>query len=130
MLRPEDHSGLRLILSLKDFLNLLLGAGTGAVPQTAWTELASLASCECLSMSWLGGWMSRTPRGAFFRLRAGAPLALLRWSCWMMAENLASSEGLPVLERGVGRELQFSLSWGGMGRWAGRGGLAGRVGGV
>lgn len=53
----------------------------------------------------------------------------------MMAENLASRDGLPVLERGVGRETQFSFSWygGGGGRreaGGGGGGLLGKMGGV
>lgn len=58
--------------------------------------------------------MSRTASGAFFRLEAAAPPALFRWSCWMIAENLASREGLPVLDLMVGREIEvpeFSFSW-------------------
>lgn len=51
----------------------------------------------------------------------------------MMAENLASREGLPVFERVAGRERQFSFSWyggGGGRREAGGGGLVGKVGGA
>lgn len=63
--------------------------------------------------------MSRTPSGAFLRLRAAAPPPplLLRWSCWMMAENLASRDGRPVLDLVAGREAatavasEFSFSW-------------------
>lgn len=51
----------------------------------------------------------------------------------MMAENLASREGLPVFERVAGRETQFSFSWyggGGGRRAAGGGGLVGQAGGA
>lgn len=134
----RGHRALRFILSLKDFL---LGVGPGPEPGAGLRKPrspgASLASSCCSGgWGWPGGGTSRTPSGAFFRLCTPAPPALFRWSCWMMAENLASRDGLPVLERGVGRETQFSFSWygGGGGRreaaGGGGAGLLGQVGGA
>lgn len=146
MIERQSHRTLRFILSLKDFLSLLLGAGTGP---GLWLGLTKPCSAVFSGVwvwgfrysrgarGWTCGFTSRTPSGAFFRLRVLAPPAPLRWSCWMMAENLASSDGLPVLDLVAGREVQmpeFSFSWYGTGgggrRGAGRGGLAAWVDGA
>lgn len=135
ILKMRDHRALRFILSLKDFLSLVLGAGTGPGPWSPVASSLSYGACSRDDWGWLCGCMSRTPSGACLRLAAADPPALFRCSCWMMAENLASREGLPVLDLVAGREAQapeFSFSWYGRGWWreAGSGGLVGRTGGV
>lgn len=91
-----DHQALWFIFSLNDILSMFLGAGTGG----SWLWLWSHSSFFGVYGCWQG---SICPRGAFFREEV--------WffcSCWMMAENFASSDGRPV--RGLA-PLQFSFSW-------------------
>lgn len=100
------HQAFGFILSLNDILNLFLGAGTGGWGTwlnsfPGFSGISDSSSLFCgTQVCWQG---SICPRGAFLRVDAW-----LFCNCWMMAENLASSEGRPV--RGLA-PLQFSFSW-------------------
>lgn len=100
------HQAFGFLFSLNDILSLFLGAGTGGwgtwlYSFPGFSGISDSSSLFCWTQGcWQG---SICPRGAFLRVDAW-----LFCNCWMMAENLASSEGRPV--RGLA-PLQFSFSW-------------------